>query len=134
MADEIEIEVAADIDVMAAHKKVRALASTLEFSSGELALIATAISELARNIVLYAAHGVVVARIKSQGGRRGIEVTVRDDGPGIPDVAQAMEDGYSTSGGLGLGLPGAKRLMDDFEIVSVPGHGTSVRITKWETV
>ena len=135
MAHEIEIEVvvAADVDVTVAHKRARALAATLGFSSGELALIAAAISELARNILLYAARGAVVVRITSLAGRRGIEVIVRDDGPGIPDVARAMEDGYSTSGGLGLGLPGAKRLMDDFEIVSAPGRGTTIRITKWET-
>src|ERR1700677_1905921 len=94
---EVEVVVATDADVLAAQKKARALATTLGFSSGEAALIATAISELARNLVLYAAPGVVIARSKNQGGRCGIEVIVRDNGRGIPDIAQAMEDGYSTS-------------------------------------
>jgi serine/threonine-protein kinase RsbT len=99
-------------------------------SAGELTLIATAISEVARNIVSYAKQGEIVLSLV-EGSRRGIKVVARDQGPGIPDVERAMQDGYSTGGGLGLGLPGAKRLMDGFSIVSEVGKGTTVSMTKW---
>lgn len=109
------------------------LASEAGFSSSDLTLIATAISELARNIVLYARSGEVVIRLEEEmSGRRCIVVVARDEGPGIADVAQAMQDGYSTSGSLGLGLPGTKRLMDEFEIESKIGRGTVVTVKKWK--
>lgn len=107
------------------------LASEAGFPSSDLTLIATAISELARNIVLYAEYGEVVIRLEEVSGRTGIVVVARDEGPGIPDVEHAMQDGYSTSGGLGLGLPGTKRLMDEFEIESEVGRGTVVTVKKW---
>jgi serine/threonine-protein kinase RsbT len=120
-----------DTDVLIARQKSRELAARLKFSSGESTLIATAISEVARNIVLYAGQGEIVLRLVQKGKQNGLCVIARDRGPGIPDVARAMEDGHSTSGGLGLGLPGSKRLMDEFDIVSKVGEGTTITMTKW---
>jgi serine/threonine-protein kinase RsbT len=132
MNGELVVPIRADADVLVARQKARELAKALKFSTGELTLIATAISEVARNIVTYAKQGEVVLRLVSQGHRRGIRVVAHDKGPGIADIARAMEDGFSTSSSLGLGLPGSKRLMDDFHIVSAPGEGTTVTMTKWE--
>ena len=120
-----------DRDIVEARRIVRALAKELAFSPTELAMIATAVSELARNILSYARDGQVVLASVQDGRRRGIQVIARDDGPGIPDVALAVTDGFSSSGGLGLGLPGARRLMDEFEIESASGSGTTVTVTKW---
>jgi serine/threonine-protein kinase RsbT len=102
------------------------------FSGSELTLIATAISEVARYIVSYAGKGEIVLRIVKRGQQRGLLVIARDQGPGIADTDRAMEDGYSTSRGLGLGLPGSKRLMDEFELISEVGKGTEVTMIKWE--
>jgi serine/threonine-protein kinase RsbT len=132
MGDELVVQIRADPDVLLARQKARELAKSLRFSGSELTLIATAISEVARNIVTYAKHGQIVLRLVNQGRRRGIRVIAQDQGPGIADIARAMEDGYSTSSSLGLGLPGSKRLMDDFNIVSALGKGTTVTMTKWE--
>ena len=110
----------------------RAMAADLGFSPGDATLIATAISELARNVVQYARQGEVVFTPLSAGGRRGIAVTVADEGPGIENVDAALQDGYSTSGRLGLGLPGVRRLMDELAIDSTPGHGTTVKVKKWK--
>ena len=131
MADEIRVPIDSDVDIVVARQQGRALAAPLGFSGVDLTLIATAISEVARNIVVYAKRGEIVLSLANQGSRRGIVVVARDDGPGIPDLAQAMQDGYSTSRGLGLGLPGAKRLMDEFEIISQPGKGTTIVMKKW---
>ena len=87
---------------------------------------------MARNIVSYAGNGEIVMRVVRQGQRRGITVVARDRGPGIADIERAMKDGFSTSRGLGLGLPGSKRLMDEFELVSEVGKGTEITMTKWE--
>ncbi|HLJ21706.1 MAG TPA: anti-sigma regulatory factor [Stellaceae bacterium] len=132
MNGEVIVPIRVDADVLVARQKARELAKSLKFSSSELTLIATAISEVARNIVTYAKEGEIVLHLVSKGGRRGIRVVAHDDGPGIADVARAMEDGFSTSSSLGLGLPGSKRLMDDFDIVSALGKGTTVTMTKWE--
>ena len=132
MGADIMVSIAADVDVLVARQKARALAATLRFSPSELTLIATAISEIARNILLYARRGEVELRIVGGPRRRGIIVVARDKGPGIADIDQAMADGHSTSGGLGLGLPGARRLMDEFEVVSAPDRGTTVTMIKWE--
>ena len=129
---EVVVPIRADVDVVIARQKIRALVSDLRFSGSELTLIATAISEVARNIVSYAGSGEIVMRVVRQGQRRGITVVARDKGPGIADIERAMEDGYSTSRGLGLGLPGSKRLMDEFELVSEVGEGTEITMTKWE--
>lgn len=133
MADEATVSVKSDADVLLARQNARTIAATLRFSSADLTLIATAVSEVARNIVLYAVRGEVLVHVVRRGNKRGIAIIARDSGPGIPDIARAMADGYSTSGGLGIGLPGAKRLMDEFEITSAPGLGTTVTMTKWET-
>jgi serine/threonine-protein kinase RsbT len=132
MGGELVVEIRADADVLLARQKARELAKSLKFSGSELTLIATAISEIARNIVTYAKRGQIVLRLVSQGRRRGIRVVAKDEGPGIVDIARAMEDGYSTSSSLGLGLPGSKRLMDEFDVVSTVGKGTTVTMTKWE--
>jgi serine/threonine-protein kinase RsbT len=119
-----------DADVVTARQRGRQLAAACGFSTTEQTLIALAISELARNIVSYATRGTVVLRALD-GERRGIEIIARDQGPGIPDIELAMRDGYSTSKSLGLGLPGTRRVMDEFHIESAPGIGTTVTIRKW---
>jgi serine/threonine-protein kinase RsbT len=126
------ITVASDAGVMHARQKGRELAVTVGISGSDLTLMATAISEIARNIVQYAGHGEIEFRSIVQDGKRGLLVIARDHGPGIADVAQAMQDGFSTSRGMGLGLPGARRLVDDFKIVSEVGKGTTVSMVKWE--
>lgn len=131
MADEIRIPIDSESEIVTARQQGRALAAPLGFSRVDLTLIATAISEVARNIVVYAKRGEIVLSLADQGSRRGLVVVARDDGPGIPDLAQAMQDGYSTSRSLGLGLPGAKRLMDEFDIVSQVGKGTTIVMKKW---
>ncbi|HEU5179954.1 MAG TPA: anti-sigma regulatory factor [Candidatus Polarisedimenticolia bacterium] len=128
---ECVVPIESDTDIVVARQQGRAIGHEVGFSPGDLAMIATAISELARNIVTYAERGEIAVRILVEGSRRGIVVVSRDQGPGIRDIPQAMRDGHSTSGGLGLGLPGVKRLMDDFEIDSAPGRGTRVTIRKW---
>ncbi len=121
-----------DGDIIAARQKARELASRIGFSGTDLTIIATAISEIARNIVVYAGRGDIDLSIVERNGRRGLMVVARDEGPGIPNIELAMRDGYSTGNSLGLGLPGARRLMDDFEIVSVVGQGTTVTMRKWK--
>jgi serine/threonine-protein kinase RsbT len=129
---EIIVPIHADTDIVTARQKGREMASQLGFSAADLALIATAISELARNIVLYAKEGEIVLGLSENGDRRGITVVARDEGPGIPDVERALQEGYSTSRSLGLGLPGVRRLMDDFHITSEVGSGTTVVVTRWK--
>ncbi len=126
------IVVASDAGVMHARQKGRELAMTIGISGSDLTLLATAISEIARNIVQYAGSGEIEFRHVVRGGKRGLMIIARDRGPGIADIARAMQDGFSTSRGMGLGLPGARRLMDDFEIVSEIGKGTTVSMVKWE--
>lgn len=134
MADELLIPIVADTDVVAARQRGRELAAEAGFSSGDQTVIAAAISEIARNILNYAKRGEVALSVVSNGDRRGIVVVARDQGPGIRDITRALEDGYSTSGGLGLGLPGARRLMDDFDVASTVGKGTTVTMKKWRRV
>ena len=131
MADDIRVAIRTDADVVNARQEARALGAGLGFSSTDLTLLATAISEVARNITAYAGEGEIALRVLNSGGRRGIEVVASDDGPGIDDVELAMQDGYTTGNGLGLGLPGARRLVDEFELWTEPGGGTSVRLVKW---
>ncbi len=130
-APEIGVAINSDQDIVLARQKGRAKAVELGFSSGDATLIATAISELARNIVAYAGKGRITLKVVNGMNRQGISVIASDDGPGIPDVRQALRDGFSTSGSLGLGLPGVRRLMDEFEITSQPGRGTTVVVKKW---
>ena len=129
--DDIRVSVESDTDIVAARQKGRALAVRLGFSSGEATMVATAISELARNIVLYAKRGEIRFHLESHGEHPVLVITARDEGGGIADVRQALQDGYSTSGRLGVGLPGVKRLMDEFEISSTVGRGTVVVVKKW---
>ena len=130
-AGEIQVAINSDQDIVSARQKGRAMANELGFSSGDATLIATAISELARNIVAYARKGQITLKRVNGLNRQGISVVATDDGPGIADIRQALRDGFSTSGSLGLGLPGVRRLMDEFEITSQPGRGTMVAVKKW---
>ena len=131
-AENGRVEVAADTDIVLARQRGRALALGLGFGAAHATLLATAISELARNIVLYAGTGEIVVGRVDGGERFGVVIVARDSGPGITDIKLAISQGYSTSGGLGLGLPGVRRIMDEFEIDSEPGHGTTVRVIKWQ--
>lgn len=128
---EIRVRIRSALDIVAARQKGRELANDLGFGPTDLAIIATAISELARNIVAYARCGEIILR-PARDNPSGILVVASDDGPGIADIAQALHAGYSTSGGLGVGLPGVKRLMDEFQIVSEVGRGTTVIVKKWK--
>jgi len=131
MVSDIIISIVSEADIVAARQKGRALGAQLGFSSSDQTVIATAISEVARNIVIYARQGEIILKTVLQNNRNGIEIIARDRGPGIPDIARALQDGYSTSKSLGLGLPGAKRMMDEFDIVSKVGKGTTITMKKW---
>lgn len=131
IAEAICVLIESDADIVAARLRARELAKQVGFNSRDVVLIATAISEVTRNIVTYARCGEVTLAAARNGRRRGITVVARDDGPGIGDLDLAMRDGFSTGNSLGLGLPGARRLMDEFEIVSTVGTGTTVTMRKW---
>ncbi len=131
MENETLTEIRSAVDIVTARQRGRALALELGFSGGEVTLIAAAISEVARNIVDHAKRGHIVMHQLNGRGEPGIQIIAADEGPGIPDVVQAMQYGYSTRKGLGVGLPGAKWLMDEFDIVSKVGKGTTVTMTKW---
>ncbi|PYU71744.1 MAG: ATP-binding protein [Acidobacteria bacterium] len=131
-AGEIRVSINSDQDIVTARQRGRALATELGFSTGDATLIATAISELARNIVSYARKGEIALKMVNSSSRQGVLIIASDSGPGIRDIRQAMRDGFSTSGSLGLGLPGVRRLMDEFEITSEPGRGTMVTVKKWK--
>jgi serine/threonine-protein kinase RsbT len=131
VSDPRRITIARDADIVVARQAGRELAALMGFKGSDLALIATAISEIARNILVYAQRGELDFSVAEEGSRRGIAVVARDQGPGIADIEQAMRDGFSTGGSLGLGLPGARRLMDEFEIESQVGVGTTIRMRKW---
>ena len=126
-----EVVIKSSEDVILARQVAREMARKLGFGLADQTRITTAVSELSRKIYLYAGTGRVVVRAMSGGVRKGMEVVAEDRGPGIPDIEMAMQDGYSTSRGLGQGLPGTKRLMDEFEIKSGAGAGTTVTIRKW---
>lgn len=130
-APDVRVPVASDTDIVAARQQGRALATRLGFSSSDATMVATAISELARNIVLYASRGEIILAAVVNSEHRGLVITACDDGDGIADIRQALQDGYSTSGRMGVGLPGVKRLMDEFEISSTLGKGTVVSVKKW---
>lgn len=126
------ISIESDADVVTARQRARRLAVGLDMPSTDQTLLATAISEVARNITAYAKRGEVLLEIvRDARGRRGIRVVARDDGPGIEDVERALTDGFTTGGGLGLGLPGARRLVDEFDIQTAVGVGTTVTLIKW---
>jgi len=131
MADEVRVPITTDADLVTARAEGRAMAERLGFPRPDPTLIATAISEVARNIVVHAGRGQIVLRPFDDADRFGVVVVARDEGPGIRDVDAALRDDYSGRGGLGLGLPGARRLMDDFDLESDADTGTTVTMTKW---
>jgi serine/threonine-protein kinase RsbT len=120
-----------DLDIVIARTMARDSAKALGFGAIDQARIATAVSELARNIFLYAGTGNVTVKEIEKNGRKGIEIVCEDQGPGIANIDLVMQDGYSTSRGMGMGLPGAKRLMDEFTIWSQEGTGTTITCRKW---
>ena len=132
MPEEIRVAIERESDIVVARHKGRALAAAQGFSSCDQTLIATAISEVARNIVTYSREGEIHLTTLNDRHRRGLLIVAQDQGPGIANIDSAMQDGYSTSGSLGLGLPGSKRLMDEFEIVSELSKGTTIRMKKWK--
>jgi serine/threonine-protein kinase RsbT len=128
---ELRVAIRSDADIVTTREQGRALARRIGFAGSDLTVIATAISELGRNILTYAGSGEIVLRPSRARGKHGILIVASDEGPGIPDLALALQDGYSTSNSLGLGLPGTRRLMDEFDIDSVGGRGTVVTVKKW---
>jgi RNA polymerase sigma factor (sigma-70 family) len=131
--DVVRVPVSRDADVVVARQRARAVASEVGFGPGEATLVATAVSEVTRNIVQFAKRGEVAISPVERGSRLGVTVVARDAGPGIADIEKALRDGYSTYGGMGLGLPGCRRLMDEFEITSEIDKGTTLVMTKWRT-
>jgi serine/threonine-protein kinase RsbT len=131
MGGQAQVRIQSSADIVMARQQGRALAMQTGFTSGDLTIIVTAISEVARNILEYAKEGeVIITRVQAS-HKQGIEIIATDRGPGITDIALVLRDGYSSGKGLGIGLPGARRLMDEFEITSEVGKGTTVRMTKW---
>jgi serine/threonine-protein kinase RsbT len=131
VSDDIVVDVNSSDDIVTARQAGHQLARKLGFSLTDVTMIATAISEIARNITSYAGCGAITVAVADREGREALVVRAEDDGPGIADIDRALEDGYTTGGGLGLGLPGARRLMDRLVVESAPGHGTVVEMWKW---
>lgn len=131
MAGETRVPIEHEGDIVTARQRGRELAKASGLSTTDQTLIATAISEVARNIVVYARRGEVLLAQLHDDGRLGVLVVARDEGPGIANPELAMRDGYSTGNSLGLGLPGARRLMDEFELSTAIGKGTTVTMKKW---
>jgi serine/threonine-protein kinase RsbT len=131
MEDEVRVAITTDADLVTARAEGRAMAERLGFPRPDPILIATAISEVARNIVVHVGRGEIVLKPCEDANRYGVVVIAIDEGPGIRDVDAAVRDDYSGKGGLGLGLPGARRLMDDFEITSSADSGTTVTMRTW---
>jgi serine/threonine-protein kinase RsbT len=131
VADDIVVDIINSDDIVAARKAGHQLALDLGFSLTDVTMIATAISEIARNITSYAGRGTVRVSVADRDGRKAVVVRAEDQGPGIADIERAMEDGYSTGRGLGMGLPGARRLMDRLFVDSTLGRGTVIEMWKW---
>lgn len=131
MGEETRVRIASDADTVTARQAGRDAALRLGFSRTDATFIATAISEIARNITVHAGGGEIIVAGISEEGRHGLVVTARDEGPGIPDVPAVLRDDYYSEFGLGMGLWGAKRLMDEIEVSSEPGKGTTVTMKKW---
>lgn len=131
MENRSSVDIFTEWDIVAARQLGRNEAKTSGFGTVDQARITTAISELARNIYLYAGKGKIEIERLSTDGMKGMTIIASDEGPGIPDMRKVMEDGFSTSGGLGAGMPGVKRLMDDFKVESEVGKGTIITATKW---
>jgi serine/threonine-protein kinase RsbT len=132
MGSECKVAIISERDIVVARQKGRTMAANLGFSLGDSTLIATAISELARNIISYAGEGTIAMNVICDSRREGLLIVASDEGPGISDIPRALRDGFSTSGSLGIGLPGVRRLMDEFAIESQPDHGTTITVTKWK--
>jgi serine/threonine-protein kinase RsbT len=128
---DVHVVIERDADIVTARQRGRELAGSIGFSSTDQTIIALAISEIARNIISYAKTGGISLCLLDDGARQGIEIVARDQGPGIPDIELAMRDGYSTGNSLGVGLPGAKRVMDEFELESKLDAGTTITMRKW---
>ena len=131
MTHEVRVKINSAADVVAARQEARALALEAGFSVCDSTLITTAISEITRNVLEFAQQGEVTISLLTNGTKAGVKIVVNDHGPGIDNIAQVMKDGYSSRQGMGIGLPGTKRLMDEFEIRSKPGMGTTVTMKKW---
>ncbi len=131
MNREARVRIQSSADIVTARQQGRSIAAEIGFSNSNLTIIATAISEIARNIVEYAKEGEAIISLVNDGPRQGIQIVLSDEGPGIPDTSTVMRDGFSTGRGLGIGLPGARRLRDEFEIVSEVGRGTTITMKKW---
>ena len=129
--DDTRIEITTDADIVRARQIGREMAAGAGCSATDLTMVATAISEITRNLLTHAGGGEVEMRLVDLNGRRSLEIVARDEGPGIADIERALEDGFTTGEGLGLGLPGARRLMDEFTIISELRHGTTVIMRKW---
>jgi serine/threonine-protein kinase RsbT len=130
-SEETVVQIASSDDIVTARRLGRALGSSLGFAGADLTVIATAISELGCNMIEYASNGAIVMTIVEKDGRPGIKIVARDEGPGIPDLAAVLANGHSTGQHLGVGLSGVRRLMDEFEISSSAGEGTSVTVREW---
>lgn len=126
------LPIRSDADVVQARQAVRGWAVQQGFSLVDQTKIVTAASELARNTLQHGGGGSMKIETLKEGIRSGLRLTFEDSGPGIPDMSLALKDGYSTGGGLGLGLPGARRLVNEFDIASRPGEGTRVTVTRWK--
>lgn len=126
------VAVAAEPDIVVVRQFVRRLAVEIKLSLVDQTKIVTAASELARNLLVYGGGGEVILEVLSDGLRKGLRIHFIDQGPGIPDIDLALRDGYTSGGGLGLGLGGAKRLVNDFHIDSAPGKGTHITIARWK--
>jgi serine/threonine-protein kinase RsbT len=131
MTHQVRVKISSAADIVAARQEARALAIEAGFSVCDSTLITTAISEMTRNVLEYAKQGEVTISLLKNGTKNGVKIVVNDHGPGIANIAQVMKDGYSSRQGLGIGLPGTKRLMDEFEIRSKVGNGTTVTMKKW---
>ncbi|MGR6921036.1 anti-sigma regulatory factor [[Actinomadura] parvosata] len=131
MSGEREVVIAGSADVVGVRQLVRSVAVEIGLSLVDQTKIVTAASELARNALVYGGGGDVRIEIVTNGPRRGLKLIFSDEGPGIPDIEQALTDGWTTGGGMGLGLGGSRRLVDEFDLVSEPGKGTTVTVTKW---
>jgi serine/threonine-protein kinase RsbT len=129
--EEIRVAITSDADTVVARQHGRAVAERIGFSRTDATFVATAISEIARNITAHARSGEITIRSVANGHRRGLVVVARDEGPGIRDVAAVLREDFRSAGGLGMGLWGAQRLMDEVQVESTAGHGTTVTMTKW---
>jgi len=125
-------QLASDLDVLAARRGVRDWARDIGLTVLDSTKVVTATSELARNTVVHGGGGVMCLEVVRRADRQGLRVTFQDHGPGIPEIELAMKDGYTTAGGMGIGLPGARRLVNDFQMSSTPGDGTCVTIVRWK--